>query len=330
MIGVTLGDAAGIGPELVAKALASGVFERAKTVIIGDESILRRGMHDAGVNPDIAIANTIEEAVACNKTVLLQAGNICADDVEVGTISAETGKDAGEILTLCLKFCSEGFIGGFCFSPLNKGSLKLGGFNFASEHEMFADYFGITESFGEMNVMDNLWNMRITGHVPLSEVAQRITVERILEIARLGNDSLKRAGIEKPRFAVAALNPHAGDSGTCGNEEIDIIEPAVKLGNKEGILLYGPFASDTLFIRAFSTNDFDGIISMYHDQGQTAIKLKGFDRCVTVAAGLPYPIATPAHGTAFDIAGTGKCSISSFTQAFNICANMIDNDCKQK
>lgn len=224
-------------------------------------------------------------------------------------------------------YCSlpTGGLNGFCFAPLNKAALKAAGFNFPSEHEMFAHYYGQNENYGEMNYVNGLWNIRVTSHIPLKDVCKNITVDKILATARLGFATLRRAGCEKPRIAVAALNPHEGEHGTCGMEEIEVIRPAIQAAAAEGMPLLGPFSSDTLFLRAFKGN-FDGVITMYHDQGQIAIKLQDFMHCVTVSAGLPHPITTPAHGTAYDIAGTGTCSSVPFENAYRICCRMANGD----
>ena len=330
VLAITLGDPAGIGPEQVAKMLAADVFKHnLKAIIVGDEAILRRGMRDTGVNVAIPAVKTIEEAVNYPETVLLQLGNLDAGRIAIGKTTPENGRDQGDVLLQCIQWCKSGFLEGIVFAPLNKGAMKMGGHNFPSEHEMFAHCYGITGDFGEMNVLDGLWNIRVTSHIPLEEVASSITKERILKTARLGYAMLHRVGYEQPRIAVAALNPHAGEEGTCGRQEIDIIIPALQEAEKEGMTLEGPYPCDTLFLKAFQEK-FDGVITMYHDQGQIAIKLKGFEHCVTVSTGLPHAITTPAHGTAYDIAGTGKCSISAFIDAVQVCAKIALNDRKNK
>jgi len=326
VLAVTLGDPAGIGPELVAKALADGLFDRAKTVIVGDRGILERGMKDTGIKASIPVAQTIGEALETPGTVLLQAGSLDASQVKLGETSPEYGKDQGDLLVQCIRWCEQGYLDGFCFAPLNKAALKAGGYNFPSEHEMFARYYGLSNGYGEMNVLDGLWNIRVTSHIPLSDVAKNITAEKVLETVRLGYRTLKRSGIERPKMAMAALNPHAGEHGTCGREEIDILGPAIEEAKAQGFDIEGPFASDTLFIRAFREKKWNGVVTMYHDQGQIAIKLRGFEHCVTVSAGLPNAVTTPAHGTAYDIAGTGSCKISAFCDAFNVCANLASTD----
>src|SRR5262249_47614452 len=156
----------------------------------------------------------------------------------------------------------------------------------------------------EFNVLGQLWNARVTSHIPLSRVAGAINGDAISRSLSLTDSAMRKAGFRSPRIAVAGLNPHAGDGGNFGREEIDIIAAAVKRSVERGLNVAGPFPSDTVFLRA-KNGDFDAVLTMYHDQGQIAMKLMGFDRGVTLIGGFPFPICTPAHGTAYDIAGRG-------------------------
>jgi 4-hydroxythreonine-4-phosphate dehydrogenase len=199
--------------------------------------------------------------------------------------------------------------------------MKKGGMDFEDELHFFADWFGVQEYFCEFNTLGTLWTSRISSHIPLAEIPKYVTKDRIKAAARLTYRTLKKAGFAEPRVAVAALNPHGGDGGTCGREEIDIIEPAARELNAEGLPIQGPFPADTIFLKA-QAGTLDAIVTMYHDQGQVAIKLMGFSRGVTVQGGLPVPITTPAHGTAFDITGSGIANAEAMTQAFLLAAKM--------
>jgi len=326
VLAVPMGDAAGIGPEIVAKVAYSGFLEEyAKPVIVGDESVLKLGMKNAGVDFDYTTETSMKKALEKDGLVLLDTDSLDASKLEIGKVSAENGKEEGDNLIACIEYCKQGLIEGFCFAPLNKAALKMGGYDYPSEHELFADEYGVKEHFGEMNVLEGLWNIRVTSHIPLKDVSDSITIPKLLETVQLGYNTLRRAGYKEPRMAMAALNPHAGESGTCGREEIDVIIPAIGMVRKEGKNVSGPFPSDTLFIKAFA-GEYDGVITMYHDQGQIAIKLKGFHHCVTVSAGLPNAVTTPAHGTAYDIAGKGICKTSAFEDAYKIAAQMAITD----
>jgi 4-hydroxythreonine-4-phosphate dehydrogenase len=322
LIGITLGDAAGIGAEIVCKAVAVGALQKmGRPIIIDSESILKRGMQQSGVSFPYCVIHSIEEAKSTTQLPLLPLSQLKAEEITMGKCSIELGKDEGTLLVRCIEYCQIKELDGFCFAPLNKGAMKKAGFLYPSEHEMFAHYYGQNDGYGEVNYVHGLWNIRVTGHIPLKNIFPCITIENILATARLAYSTLQRAGIKNPRIAVAALNPHSGENGTCGREEIEVIIPAIQKAAELGMPLAGPFASDTLFVKAFKEK-YDGVITMYHDQGQIAIKLQDFSHCVTISAGLPNPITTPAHGTAYDIAGKGLANPSAFIDAYNICCSM--------
>ncbi len=326
VIGITMGDPAGIGAELVCKAAAAGFFKSsAIPVIVGEEALLLRGMRHSGTKFEYRVVGSVKEAAKGGPIALLPCGNLDIGQVKMGRETEENGRDQGDILAECIRLCEAGEMDGFCFAPLNKAAMKKGGYPFPSEHEMFAELYGQREGFGEMNYLNGLWNIRVTSHIPFREVAGEITEENILKTARLGYATLRRAGCVRPQIMVAALNPHSGENGTCGREEIEIIRPAIERARREGMPLEGPFSADTLFGRAFDEKK-DGVITMYHDQGQIAIKLQNFMHCVTISAGLPHPITTPAHGTAYDIAGTGSCRTTPFKEAFRLCCRMARED----
>ena len=197
----------------------------------------------------------------------------------------------------------------------------MAGLAFEDELRWFAHELDYHGPCSEFNVLEELWTSRVTSHVALREVSGLLSGEGIVEAIKLIDQNLRRSGQPQPRIAVAALNPHAGDGGIFGHEEIEIIGPAVEQARSEQIQVDGPFPSDTVFLKA-RDGEYDGIVTMYHDQGQIAMKLMGFDRGVTVQGGLPIPICTPAHGTAFDIAGQGKANVEAMRQAFFIACNM--------
>jgi 4-hydroxythreonine-4-phosphate dehydrogenase len=208
-----------------------------------------------------------------------------------------------------------------CFAPLNKLAMKLGGLAHEDELHHFAEHLGVTGYFCEFNTLDALWTCRISSHVPLEDVPKYVTRERVLAAATLMHRSLQANGVLAPRVAVAGFNPHNGEGGTCGRQEVDVIAPAVRELQAQGLPVVGPFSADTIFLKA-RDGEFDAIVTMYHDQGQIAIKLMGFSRGVTVQGGLPIPITTPAHGTAYDISGQGKADVTATANAFAIAARM--------
>ena len=200
-------------------------------------------------------------------------------------------------------------------------AMKAGGLKHEDELHHFAAHLGVTGYFCEFNTLRGLWTSRISSHVPLRDVPKYLSVERIVDAATLIYRSLQANGVAAPRVAVAGFNPHNGDGGTCGREEIDIIEPAVRELVVRDMPVVGPYPADTIFLKA-RDGELDAIVTMYHDQGQIAIKLMGFSQGVTVQGGLPIPITTPAHGTAYDIAGRGVANVDAIANAFLIACRM--------
>jgi 4-hydroxythreonine-4-phosphate dehydrogenase len=323
LVAVTFGDASGIGPELVARLAASTeAREAARLLLVGDAWVWAQGQAIAGVSvPVTQVADFAAARQTSSDLLFLSCDTVAQSDIVPAQVTKAAGAGARAALDACLQAAQRREIDAICFAPLNKQAMKLGGMHFEDELHYFADRLGVTDYFCEFNTLGTLWTSRISSHVPLGEVTKYITQDRIKAAARLTYATLRRAGFAAPRVAVAALNPHGGDGGTCGREEIDIIAPAARALNDEGLTIEGPYPADTIFLKA-RDGKLDAIVTMYHDQGQVAVKLMGFERGVTVQGGLPVPITTPAHGTAFDIAGTGKANPTAMIQAFLMAARM--------
>jgi 4-hydroxythreonine-4-phosphate dehydrogenase len=323
VVAVTFGDASGIGPELAARLVARPDARAAATIVLmGDAWVWREGQRIAGTDTKVQTIHDWREARGNADSVLfLEMDTVAKADIAPAQATAAAGRGARLALTAALDAVKAGQIDAICFAPLNKLAMKKGGMHFEDELHFFADYFGVTGYFCEFNTLGTLWTSRISSHIPLAEIPKYVTKERIQAAARLTFATLKRAGFAEPRVAVAALNPHGGEGGTCGREEIDIIAPAVRELNDQGLPVQGPYPADTIFLKA-RAGALDSIVTMYHDQGQVAVKLLGFERGVTVQGGLPVPITTPAHGTAFDITGQGKANAEAMTQAFLLAAKM--------
>ena len=255
---------------------------------------------------------------------MLNRNNLSCEEAPIGELTLACGKSNLDQLTYAVELYKAGKIEGFCFGPLNKAGMKESGCKFESEHHLLAHEFNHTAPFGEINVCGELWTTRTTSHIPISEVSNNLSVNSIMRAITLANVSLKNSGIARPRLAIAALNPHCGENGLCGREEIDVIKPAIEKAQSEGIDAQGPFPSDITFIKAFR-GEFDGVVTMYHDQGQIALKLKGFEQGITIAGGLPAPIVTCAHGTAYDIAGKGLVKTSAFENAVKMASRMANH-----
>ena len=323
VLGLMLGDATGIGPEQCARVLADRrLADAARLVVFGDSRVLAMGARDAGVELAWrACASPAEFDWTRPEVPIVDLRNLDPATLVRGAISAESGRITGETLKLMVEHALAGRLDGICFAPLNKAALHAGGWKFNDEHQLFAHLTGHQGFFGEMNVLDGKWMSRVTSHVSLRNALDKITPQRIDDALTLADATLRGAGFARPRIAVAALNPHGGEGGLFGREEIEIIAPAVAKAAARGIDCRGPFPADTVFIKGFGP-DFDGVLTMYHDQGQIATKLKGFNRGVTVTGGLATVFATPAHGTAFDIVGKGVATTGALEQAVRLCARL--------
>ena len=322
-IGFMLGDVTGIGPEIAAKLLASGKPAAcAQTIIIGDRRVLELGMRNANVKFAWSVCKSIDDIQWPRKDYpLIDLGDTDPAKFPQGLSSDEAGKLAGDTLKFMIDLAIAGKLDGISFAPLNKGAMNRGGWKFNDEHQMFASLLKHSGFFGEMNVIDQFSTFRVTSHVALREAVNMITPERITAAVNLANDTLRAAGKASPRIGVAALNPHNGENGLFGDEEIRIIRPTVDKLKAGGIDGTGPISSDAIFLQALK-GKFDGVVMMYHDQGQIATKLLGFNKGVTVTAGLPAVFTTPAHGTAYDIVGKGVADPGALDHAFTLAARM--------
>jgi 4-hydroxythreonine-4-phosphate dehydrogenase len=320
-IGLLLGDACGVGPEIVAKLLASDALDGAvATVVIGEPRILARAQEIVGSTAEVPPIERLDQLEG-KGPVLLPGPPIDPAEAPIGQVSEVAGRAVLDTFRLALGLAEAGELDAICFAPCNKQAMHEGGLDLEDELRFFVQVLDFHGHVGEVNATDELATTRVTSHVPLRAVADLITADGVLRAIRLARDTLRAAGKPHPRIGVAGLNPHAGDGGIFGREEIDVIRPAVERAQAEQIAAAGPFPSDTVFLRA-RDGAFDAVVTMYHDQGQIAMKLMGFERGITIHAGLPFPITTPAHGTAFDIAGRGIARVDSLAQAYRTACRM--------
>lgn len=318
-LALVTGDPAGIGAELMAGLLAdAAALDDVRIIVVGDRRVLRAGEAVAGVELTLPVADRVEAALASNApVVVLDTANLDPSTIRMGEVSAKGGRSVLQNLSTALAMARDRQVDAITFTPFNKQALKLGGNPFNDELEFIVHELGSDADVGEFNVLDRLWNARVTSHVPLREVADLLTTDRILSRLQLTVATMRAAGVERPRIAVAALNPHAGEGGAFGSEDDEVIAPAVDQARARGLDVSGPFPSDTVFLRA-RDGQFDAVLTMYHDQGQIAIKLLGFERGVTLLGGLQVPITTPAHGTAYDIAGEGRANRAPLRRAVDL------------
>lgn len=322
-IALAMGDPAGISPELMAKALGlDDLRAAARLVVFGDRRVLAAGATVAGVSPEIAVVGDPAEASADEtRPIFVDLGHLDPATIRPGEVSRAGGAFAVANFRAALDYAMAGHAQAVAFTPFNKAAMRLAHPTYEDEITFLKEEMGEDGPASEFNILEGLWNARVTSHVPLKDVAGLITREAVRDGLALADDAMRQAGFVRPRIAVAGLNPHAGDGGNFGREEIEVIAPAITEAKARGIAADGPFPSDTVFLRA-RAGAFDAVLTMYHDQGQIAMKLMGFDRGVTLLAGFPVPVLTPAHGTAYDIAGKGIANIGATHAAFALAAKM--------
>ena len=318
-LGLLHGDPAGIGPELAAKLLNHQECPDADFLLIGDAHVFEMGARQAGV--ELPLITVVDADRKVDGLPVLDLGTIDPDEVKIAEVTEAGGRSVLRALDKALDLARDGVIDGIVFTPFNKASMHEANLGHEDEIQYMKAYLGVETRVSEFNTMDGMWTARVTSHIPLKDVAEHLNEDVIVEAIRLTDRELRRVGIGRPRIAVAALNPHAGDNGNFGTEEIDIIGPAVDRAAREQLNVDGPWPSDTVFLR-WVAKEVDAVVTMYHDQGQIALKLLGFNRGVTIQGGLPFPVGTPAHGTAFDIAGKGIADPGATLAAGNLLATM--------
>ena len=321
-IAVLLGDPSGIGPELISKLLSEEIINQANIVVIGEKNILESGSKISGKSHNFEFVDKFGQIdFKTGNKFFLDISKGKNHSYKIAECSKESGESVLEALNLALDLAKEKKIHAINFGPFNKTSMKLGGNKFSDELHLMAERLDVKNYFCEFNVVDNFWTARVTSHMPISEVPSHIKKENIIKPIKLINDAMILNGVKKPRVAVQALNPHA----EFGTEEKNEIIPAIEEAKKLGINADGPLPCDTSFITAFKNKNHDCIVGMYHDALQSGLKAFGFDRGVTVQGGLPIPITTPAHGTAFDIAGKNQANLEPTLQSFKIALTMAQN-----
>lgn len=310
-LALAIGDAGGVGPELAAKLLTHQDMRDRDVIVLGDARLLGLGARHGGLDLDLptVAAADLPDRLPAGK-VMVDLGNCPPGDLTLGRSSQGAGAASLQNFAAALRLAQAGVADAAMFTPFNKHSMRLARPAYVDEIGFIDATLGADRSGREFNVLEEVWNARVTSHIPLREVAASLSAERILSSIRLTVTVMEGAGKPAPRIGVAALNPHAGDGRNFGEEDEDIIAPAIEAARAEGLDVAGPIPSDTVFVRA-TRGEFDAVLTMYHDQGQIAMKLMGFDRGVTLIAGYGFPIVTPAHGTAYDIAGRGKADLGA-------------------
>jgi len=321
-VGITMGDPAGIGPEVVLKAVAEEeVRAVCQPVIIGDAQLLAHTARTLDLQCGYEIVRHDEELPLRSTEPLIFHLNNIQGHVEPGIESGTAGKAAGGYIEAAVELCAAGSIDAIATAPINKRALFLGGYSFPG-HTEFLAHLTSTDDYAMGFVAANLRVVLISTHVPLSQAIGLVRRERFEKTIRLAHQELERWGIENPRIAVAALNPHGAEGGLFGIEEASEILPAVESCKvMDRINVSGPYSADTVFLRA-SRGEFDAVIACYHDQAMIPVKCLSFGEAVNVTLGLPFIRTSVDHGTAFDIAGKGIAEHSSMVAAIKLAADL--------
>jgi 4-hydroxythreonine-4-phosphate dehydrogenase len=326
IVAITMGDPAGIGPEVAAKALMGhDVVAQCRPLLVGDANVMQKAVDLLGapltLRPIAEMAAARFEPDACD---VLDLDNVNLATLRVGVATASAGRASVDYVKRATELALQGRVDAMATGPINKAALRAAGVPYIGHTELLTALIGeglTKEDVTTMLATPGLRVVHVTRHIPLAEVAAQITQERVLNTISVTHRGLEQMGVAQPRLAVAALNPHGGDEGLIGREEIEQIGPAVEAAGAEGIDARGPIPADSVFFRALE-GEFDGVVAMYHDQGHIPIKTHDFARSVTVTLGLPIVRTSVDHGTAFDIAWRGQADETSMLEAIRLAARL--------
>lgn len=323
-VAISMGDAAGIGPEIVLKTLAdASVMRDYPAFVIGDAAILIRDA--ARFNCPLKI-RTIEQVLQHEPqagVVDVLAVSDLPPNLPYRQVSSAAGNAAYHAIRTGIDLAMQGEISALCTAPIHKEALSAAGVPFPGHTEILAEFSG-TQDYGMLLANPQLRTILVTVHCSMADAVKRLSIELELRIIHLAHRTLQQFGIAKPRIAVAGLNPHAGEGGLFGREEIDIIAPAIARARAEGLDVSGPLPGDTVFMHA-RRGRYDIVVAQYHDQGLIPVKLLGVEDGVNITAGLPFVRTSPDHGTAFDIAGQGIADPASMLTALRTAHELAAN-----
>jgi 4-hydroxythreonine-4-phosphate dehydrogenase len=315
LIGITIGDPSGIGPEITLKALKSNNDYLNHTIIFGTLSIMEHYRDLLNTTTPINVIDDVSQFKQGSLN-LFNVVNLPLAEIPIGEVSATSGDAAYQYLDAAIKLSLAGKIGPVVTAPLNKEALHLGGHKFDGHTEIFATLTK-TKKYTMMLWSEKLSVVHVSTHVALRKACDLVKKERVMECIDLAQAALLKLGIQQPRIAVAGLNPHSGEAGLFGSEDIEEITPAVEQKQQEGLNVTGPVPPDTVF-RSAANGDYDIVVAMYHDQGHIPMKILAFDEGVNVTLGLPIIRTSVDHGTAFNIAGKGIANEQSMLEAIKL------------
>jgi len=319
LVAVTMGDPAGIGPEIVVKALVSGEIQKVcRPIVIGSLSYLRWTAEVLGVQAPFTAIGDLTGPEPRDLIEIIDIDNIQPGQVALGLVSAKAGKVAMEYVKCAAESCLRGDAAAMATAPINKEAINRAGYQEPGHMEYLARLTGASQH-ATMLATGPLRVVHLSTHVPLSQACALVTKERVIARLELVDREFRKWGMARPRIGVAALNPHGGEGGLLGREEIEQIVPAVQEAKARGIDARGPFPADSIFVKALA-GELDVVLAMYHDQGHIPIKVHGFEASISVALGLPIIRTSVDHGTAFDIAGKGIANPRSLIEAIKVAA----------
>jgi 4-hydroxythreonine-4-phosphate dehydrogenase len=321
-IAITMGDAAGIGPEIVVKSLADPrVREWCEPIVLGDLGVLRAAAERARLPLRLdAVERPGGMRGGAGTACVIDYRNVDAATLRIGVVEPALGEAAVHYTREAARFALAGEVDGIVSAPLNKEAMRAAGHHYEGATEIFAEMAG-SKRYAMVLLLGEMRLMLLTNHMSLRDACDKVTKARVYEKVMLGHEALVAQGIAAPRVAVSALNPHAGEGGLFGREEIEEIQPAIERARAEGVNAIGPVPADTVFFKA-KQGQYDMTIALYHDQGLGAVKLLGFGTVVTLLVGLPFIRTSTGHGTAFDIAGTGKADHANLLEAIRVAAEL--------
>ena len=321
IIGITMGDPAGIGPEIVVKSVLSpGILRACRPVVVGDKRIVKKALGVFGSGAGMKVLPDISPELLNPKQVnVLDTADADPDQIETGRASAAGGRAVFEDIQRAVKLTEERKIGGFVAGPHNKYSVNLAGVHFAGYPPFLAQLTGSRYAFN-MLVAGTIRIVGATLHVALKDVSKTLTPELVEAAIRAAGEAVKKLGIENPRLAVAGLNPHCGEEGLFGEEDEAVIKPAIEEARKAGFEVFGPLPADSLFVGIRDRQEYDAYVAMYHDQSHIPIKTVAFDSIAGLIIGTPLIVATVGHGTAFEIAGKGVANPRPMIEAIKLVA----------
>jgi 4-hydroxythreonine-4-phosphate dehydrogenase len=339
VLGITMGDPSGIGPEIAIKALGQKrMYDICKPVIIGDAGVMEKAVYEAAKRQDLVIhsVSSIKECLFASGTIdVHDLHNVAIEKLKIGQVDASSGEAAFSSVKKAVELALAGEIDATVTNPINKEAINLAGHHYAGHTEIYADLTG-TKDYSMMLAEGSLRVVHVSTHVSLREACDRVKKDRVLRVIELAHNACRSLGIAEPKVAVAGLNPHAGENGLFGREEIEEIGPAIGIARSKGIKADGPIPPDTVFSKAHG-GMFDIVVAMYHDQGHIPLKALGFQydkstgklrvvNGVNITLGLPIIRTSVDHGTAFDCAWQGTADDSSLVSAIEYAVRLAHNE----